>query len=119
MKRYWPVSATIAVLLISNTALAQSSQPVEMPRFETKENCDTIASAGGSRSERVFGTCFKREQAAYNALKPRWADVAPSIRAHCEKVTMVGGAGSFNTLKSCVDREEKSAAANTLRTFQR
>lgn len=103
---------TIAAVLLS-AGLAQAQ---ELPRYDVEQRCrDTTASVGGG--EWLLQGCFDQEQRAYDSLKARWLEIAPTIRGHCEKTVASVGA-AYWLLEGCIEQEEQAAADNAGRTFR-
>lgn len=89
-----------------------------MPRYDPAAYCDEVAAFGGSYSELTRDGCMDMEQASYDALKARWDELSPRIRAYCDEVARFGGKGSYSTLQGCVDMEQGAAARNRAREFK-
>jgi len=101
-------AAEAAPLVLVLLAFAAPVQASEMPRYDVAGHCATLAALGGNISEVMRNACVKQEQAAYNALKDRWATVPAATVAHCDGVARLGGGGSYTMLNACV-QQEKSA----------
>lgn len=91
----------------------------EMPTYDVERHCAEIASFGGSPSEFLRRSCFRLEQSAYDALKPRWDALPASMRRHCDSVARFNGSGSFSLLKSCVEMEGRAGQENQQFQFRR
>ncbi|MFI5020763.1 MAG: hypothetical protein ACHQRJ_03780 [Alphaproteobacteria bacterium] len=108
---------TIAVRTIGGAAmllavLAAAPALAEMPRYDVAAHCKAIAEVGGAPSEAIRQGCYQQEQAAYDALKPRWDQLEAAMRQHCDQIARAGGRGSYAILEGCIQQEIEAGKAN-------
>jgi hypothetical protein len=92
---------------------AVASADEVMPRFDVPAHCKAVAELGGTHSAMMEEQCMKMEQADYNALKPRWAELPSSVREHCIQIAGFGGRPSYMMLNQCVKMELEAGSAGT------
>lgn len=88
-----------------------------VPRYDAKEHCRSLATAGGSPSESLFGGCMTIEQDAYNKLKSNWNSIPATVRKHCDSLATLGGTGSYSMLSACIEQELAAKSENAKRAF--
>ena len=88
--------------------LAGGAQAMDLPRYDPEKHCKTVAEFGGTYSADMYNFCIDEEQAAYNGLKARWAEVDGRVQAHCDGVARFGGGGAYEMLRFCVEEEERA-----------
>jgi hypothetical protein len=110
----------VTALVTTNVMLCLPAvaQEQEMPKYDPEAYCHKVASFGGSLSETMLGACMDQEQAAYDALKPQWPQVADHVRAYCDKVARFGGDGSYTMLGACIQQENEAGQSNQNRKFK-
>ncbi len=110
------VGTVILIAICSGTtAVAQTSS---VPRYDVKQQCNKVASFGGTYSEMVMDGCLGMEQTAYDQLKQAWNTLPESIRTNCDKIAKFGGVGSYMTLQGCVEMETGAAKKNAESVFK-
>jgi hypothetical protein len=107
------------IALAALLAIAASPAIAEMPYYNVEAECQKIAAFGGAPSQTMLQACLQQEQAAYNALKPRWAGLPSDIRKHCDEIARFGGDGNYTMLQACIQQETAAAGANSGFKFQR
>lgn len=112
--------AAFLVALLAAPAAAQTPAPsVTIPRLNVEAACRNTWTQSGNLDERMFRHCMQTEQTAYNALRPRYATIAPNIRAVCENDWAGARADpSYRMLRHCIDRQESAAAASAGSQFR-
>jgi hypothetical protein len=94
-------------MFIPFTAMLLGSQLVvavadEVPRFNIDATCRTDEGAGGGPSLAGAGGCKRDEQDAHDRLAKMWAQFNAGDRADCTQTSMIGGAGSYVELLTCL-----------------
>lgn len=84
-----------------------------IPRFDVPAHCKTVAEFGGTYSAVMEQQCMKMEQADYDSLKPRWAELPETVRKHCVQVAGFGGQPSYMILNQCVKMELEAGGSGT------
>lgn len=100
-----PTLFALGVMVAAGPAAAQ-----DMPRYDVAAYCDQIAAFGGAPSAVIRNGCVQQEQAAYDALKAKWAALPANMQKHCNQVATAVGMGSYAILKGCVDMENSAAS---------
>ena len=98
------VLALLAAIFVVPPAVAG-----EIPRFDVKGYCNSVADISGG-SSMIYNGCIDMEQQAYNALKSSWAGLPDRQQKYCHEVAEISG-GSYMILKGCIDMESDAAGA--------
>ncbi len=79
-----------------------------VPEFKLEPSCRAAASAG--MPGRDENACRRDEQDARGKLKQQWSEFSAAERAHCVRLSAVGGSPSYVELLTCLELAKQSAA---------
>ena len=108
------MTTTAVTIVISFTAPTFAQ---ELPRFDVKAHCLSVANFSGAYSAVIEKGCFDLEQSSYDLLKPNWQDLPSPMREHCTQVASFAGPGSYQILQGCVQMEQEASGQNETSTF--
>jgi hypothetical protein len=96
------MSDYLAGLIVAASLLVISDRP---PRLRVEQHCRVIAERAAPLA--VFDSCMRREQEAHEKIVQQWGKFNPVDRAHCTRLTTLGGAeATYTSLLTCLEIEE-------------
>jgi len=110
MKMMKPAALVAAMAMFT----APGAGATELPRYDVRAYCATIAEAGGG-SDMIRVGCLKNEQDSYNTIKQRWEHVPVRAQDYCISIAEAGG-GTYMILNGCLRNE--AASADSAKDFE-
>jgi hypothetical protein len=89
-------------------AAARTTDVGHIPQYNIEGWCRLVANSSNAYQS-VFDNCTKTEQAALADLRADWSKVSVNMRRWCDQVVRSAEAGSYATLRSCIQMETYAA----------
>jgi hypothetical protein len=93
---------TLVVAFLVLAALERASARDQMPLFDPRPSCRSVA-AFGLTNERRETDCLTDEEQARDELKKRWFEFSAASRTECTREIQIGGPPSCVELLVCLE----------------